>query len=320
MSNHQCHRGFSRVFGHTVTLGAIALLGCAPQHHDAILFGTNTQAGLKIGVDEKEVPTIILGYNRQEAAMVPLFAYGDGMFKTADRNVDCTTYLELARDRFENAKAATDAGTKKELFGDGVTLVKMAYAAASQRASKDAEAPKVSPGLERLYRLIEKPDIKDLPTCRLLTEAEIQRPSTAMRYLQEYKYVAECEGLKCKDAYSVLGTFSGSAKGGNNATTASGSIAQFFATGLAAQNLSRTPINSDLRDYLAEEILKKLNTNGSLNLDKLGDLIGVNGSLFKGRVTDKEIEGWKKDPSAIRSSLTQKFTPDELEKIRDTLQ
>ena len=100
MSGHQCHRVLSWTIGCTVTFGVIVLFGCMPQHKDAIMFGTNTQAGLKIGVDEKQVPTLILGYNRQDAALIPLFVYAQGLFRDAHRNLDSTNYLELARGRF----------------------------------------------------------------------------------------------------------------------------------------------------------------------------------------------------------------------------
>lgn len=351
MSDHQYHRAFSRAIGHTVTLGAIALFGCAPQHKDAIMFGTNTQAGLKIGVDERQVPTLILGYNRQEAALIPLFVYAQGLFKDAHRNLDSTIYLELARGRFEKAEAEADAIKRKGLFGEGVSLVKMAYDAASQESSDDGEAPKVSPGLEKLNRLAQKADIQDLTTCRLFAEAEIQRPSIAVRYLQEYKYVADWDGQKYSDAYSVLGTFTGSAKGtakttSSNTVEASGSIAQYFATGLAAQNLSRTPaavsanteavraasdafkyqalmpeqrkeIVSDqlIREGLANEILDKL-----LDLENLKPLIGDDGSVIKGAYTNKEIDVLKTRPRPlVRSSLTGRLTTDQLKKLRDAL-
>ncbi len=358
MSHHQCNRGFSIAIGYTMTFVAIGLFGCAPQHKDAIMFGTNTQAGLKIGVDERQVPTLILGYNRQEAALIPLFVYAQGLFKDAHRNLDSTNYLELARGRFEKAESEADIEKRKSLFAEGINLVKMAYDSASQESYNEGETPKVSPGIQKLYKLAQKANIADLTTCRLLAEAEIQRPSTAVRYLKEYKYVADCDGQKYCDAYSVLGTFTGSAKGtarttNSNTVEASGSIAQYFATGLAAQNLSRTPaavsanteavraasdafkyqsltpeqrkeITSDqiTREGLADEILDKLQKpDGSLDLEKLKPLIGDNGTLFKGMYTDKEIDGWKtRRRILVRSALTDRFKKrDQLEKLRDAL-
>ncbi len=247
MSYRQCLRGFRKAFGSAVTLGVVALCSCAPQHRDAILFGTNTTAGLKVGVDEKQVPTAVLGYNRQEAALVPLFVYGDGMFKAADRNVDGTTYLQLAKERFEKAEAAGDKDPKRQIFfDDGVRFVTMAYDTTLQKSANGAQVSAASPILERLNGLTQKPDARDVTLCRLLAEAEIQRPSTAVRYLEEYKYIGDYDGRKYTDAYSVLGTFTGGAKAtakpaGNNALEATGSIAQYFATGVAAQNLSRSP-------------------------------------------------------------------------------
>jgi hypothetical protein len=247
MSYRQCLRGFLKVCGSAVILGSIVLGSCAPQHKDSILFGTNTTAGLKVGVDERQVPIAILGYNRQEAALVPLFVYGDGMFKAADRNVEGTTYLQLAKERFEKAEAAGDQDPKRQaLFDEGVRFVSMAYDTTLRKSANGAKVSEASPILERLNGLAGKPDLQNVTLCKLLAEAEIQRPSTAIRYLEEYKYIGDCDGQKYKDAYSVLGTFTGSAKGaatptGSNALEATGSIAQYFATGVAAQNLSRTP-------------------------------------------------------------------------------
>lgn len=357
MFDHQRHQDFARVISCTVTFGAVALFGCAPQHRDAIMFGTNTQAGLKIGVDEKQVPTLILGYNRQEAALIPLFVYAQGLFKDAHRNLESTTYLELARGRFEKANTEADTVKKKKLFDEGIRLVKMAYDAASRRSSDDGETPKVSPGLEKLNKLAQKANIADLTTYRLLAEAEIEHPSIAVRYLQEYKYVADCDGQKYCDAYSVLGTFTGSAKGtinttDRNTTETSGSIAQYFATGIAAQNLSRTPASvsanteavraaSDVLKYqvltpeqrsaiiseqrthekLADGVLDRLQKqDGSLDLEKLKSLIGDNGSLFKGTYKDEEIDGWKTRPRVlVRSALIDQLSADQLRELQKML-
>lgn len=47
------------------------LFGC--RHGNAINFVTNTQFGLKVGVNAEKIPEVQIGYNRQEAARVPVF-------------------------------------------------------------------------------------------------------------------------------------------------------------------------------------------------------------------------------------------------------
>ena len=286
MYDHRCRHRFSGALGCALIGSVVALSGCAPQHKDAILFGVNTQVGLKVGVDERQVPTAILGYNRQEAALVPLLVYGDGIFKAAHRNLDTTTYLQLARDRFEKAENPAEK-EKERLFTEGTKLVTLAYAAASQKSSETAETPVITPGLAELNALAQNPNITEVTKYKLIAEAEIARPSTATRFLAEYKYVADYDGSKYSDAYSVLGTFAGSAKGtakpatGGGGVEATGSIAQYFATGIAAQNLSRTPaaVNTAASAAVAENVTKlpnlTKNPEGSALKSKLVDLNGT---------------------------------------------
>lgn len=55
---------------------AVALGGCvqATRHSNTMVFGTNTSFGIKVGTDVAQVPGIQVGYNRQEAVILPLLA------------------------------------------------------------------------------------------------------------------------------------------------------------------------------------------------------------------------------------------------------
>lgn len=44
------------------------------KHSNTLVFGTNTSIGIKVGQSANQTPTIEIGYNRQEAAFVPLLA------------------------------------------------------------------------------------------------------------------------------------------------------------------------------------------------------------------------------------------------------
>lgn len=46
-------------------------VGC--KHGNAINFVTNTQFGLKVGVNAEKIPEVQIGYNRQEAARIPVY-------------------------------------------------------------------------------------------------------------------------------------------------------------------------------------------------------------------------------------------------------
>lgn len=53
--------------------------GCvqATRHSNTMVFGTNTSFGIKVGTDPTQVPSIVVGYSRQEAVVVPLVANVD---------------------------------------------------------------------------------------------------------------------------------------------------------------------------------------------------------------------------------------------------
>lgn len=55
---------------------AVTLSGCvqATRHSNAIVFGTNTSLGIKVGPDATTTPGISIGYSRQEAVFMPLLA------------------------------------------------------------------------------------------------------------------------------------------------------------------------------------------------------------------------------------------------------
>ncbi len=118
------------------------LFGC--RHGNAINFVTNTQFGVKVGVNAEKIPEAQIGYNRQEAARVPV-------------------YHETQNSTIPSNASSTD-----------------------------------------LKFQAEKPDGHGTT----------------------------------KDAYSVLGTFRGGGSGSSQNGTADLKIAQYFATGLAAQLLA----------------------------------------------------------------------------------
>lgn len=146
-----------------ISLTALALAaatGCmqAPRHTNTLMFATNTKAGLHVGVDEKQIPQILIGYDRQEGVFMPLVANTTG---DADELKPCPL--------------------------------------------QDSDAN----------------GIVQLPASCLLTGKH---------------------GTGIFDSYSVLATFAGSAAAESSGTAAKagGSVAQYFATGLAARALAET--------------------------------------------------------------------------------
>ncbi len=68
---------YSRLYKKIGVLGLIALTaGCvqATRHSNTMVFGTSTNVGLKVGQNVNQVPELLIGYDRQEAVIMPLWA------------------------------------------------------------------------------------------------------------------------------------------------------------------------------------------------------------------------------------------------------
>ncbi|MBL4639737.1 MAG: hypothetical protein JKY57_04330 [Kordiimonadaceae bacterium] len=147
--------------GRAVMLGVVAssIAGCAQmtRHSNTLVFGTNTSIGVNVGTDATQTPTIQIGFQRQEAALVPLLA---NTSESGSNLVPCPASL----------------------------------------VDNNPKAP----------------------------------PSGCLFVATSY----EGGEITNKDAYSVLASFGGKAKG--SGTGAEIAVAQYFATGVAAQQLAES--------------------------------------------------------------------------------
>lgn len=82
----------------TAILALSALPGCvqATRHSNTMLFGTNTSFGIKAGTTTGQVPQVSIGYDRQEAVIMPLVANtasveNPNLLKPCDLQDDVTT-------------------------------------------------------------------------------------------------------------------------------------------------------------------------------------------------------------------------------------
>ena len=164
MSGVISKRSITRVLG--ISTGVCLLAACAqtPKHTNTLMFATNTDWGVKVGTDEKEIPVIRIGYTRQEGAFVPVLA-----------------------------NTAVD--------GDGKLIP-----CPSAIIDKNGKPTKV--------------EIANLEAC---------------------KFVGTHDGVN-EDSYSTLASFGGKtgAEVGKGSAKANVAIAQYFATGIAAQYLAVT--------------------------------------------------------------------------------
>lgn len=69
------------------SIAVLALQGCvqATRHSNTMIFATNTSFGLKAGTSAAQIPEATMGYNRQEAVIMPLVA-NTGEHANPDKN------------------------------------------------------------------------------------------------------------------------------------------------------------------------------------------------------------------------------------------
>jgi hypothetical protein len=204
----------------------LAATGC--RHGNAINFVTNTQFGVKVGFNPEKIPEVQIGYNRQEATRVPVYwEQKEGANATVRSEPHITVLLKGA----QLALAQKNDDQARQLIAD-----------ANSEISK-SKGTTVSP----LFYLIAETGKKasysenDRQHLANLINAEFALPAEIQQFTEQGKFIAEHGTNNIKDAYSVLGTFSGNGSG-SASSSANGNVkvAQFFATGAAAQLLAQT--------------------------------------------------------------------------------
>jgi hypothetical protein len=147
-----------------------------------MVFGTNTSVGVKVGTDPSQIPAVQIGYNRQEAVVMPLLANtlekedADNMLSPCRPVMKETDYYDTEK----NTLAQTERTFAQDL---------------------DADTAKIHP-------------------CKFV----------GIR--------AKGGKLVAQDSYSVLASFGAEISGKAKDPEAAVGIAQYFATGIAAQTLA----------------------------------------------------------------------------------
>jgi len=206
------------------TLGLVPQFGCS--HNNAINFATSTQFGVKVGVNADKIPEVEIGYNRQEAARVPVYLEQDG--KPAHSTLSTPEIHVLLKQADELLKGSAQDSPDKA----GITLITDLKGRLGQGLSTNL-----------VYSLLLGEASKQNPKTSILRAyiaAAADLPGTSRQFFEQGKFIGKREGERYEDAYSVLGTFSGLASGASsNAPNAKLKVSQFFATGIAAQELAR---------------------------------------------------------------------------------
>ncbi|MBL4837528.1 MAG: hypothetical protein JKY34_08100 [Kordiimonadaceae bacterium] len=204
------------------------------RHSNTLVFGTNTSIGVNVGKDASQTPTIQIGFQRQEAALVPLLA------NTSE---------------------------------SGTNLVPCPASA----VGNNLKAP----------------------------------PSGCLFVATSY----EGGEITNKDAYSVLASFGGEAKG--SSAGAEIAVAQYFATGVAAQQLAESGGANIVvaTSASAAEAIAKANTEAikskvalALEKEKVNAAVQVK-AIDSAEVAAKGILGKSTDPvsTANLTILAGKF-------------
>lgn len=224
---------------------AVALLtGC--KHHNAINFVTNTEFGVKVGVNAEKIPEVKIGYSRQEAARVPVYLMnGQEATRTP---IDVNSTLDQASEQLAKANAASTADDRITHTKAAQQLIGAAIQANDSSGTNRTDSlilpqiKKLAGELSTDAKAAAQPD--KIETIRGLISAERARPQFFAEFQEAGKFIGTRDGKNAQDAYSVIGTFKGSATGKSNATGAGAEanmgIAQYFATGIAAQLLAET--------------------------------------------------------------------------------
>lgn len=229
-----------------VSLIAIAMMLTGCQHYNAINFVTNTQFGAKIGVNAEKIPEIQIGYNRQEAARVPVY-----LMTTKDQlsasPPTINALLNQAAKKLEEAKATPWAQPNV----DNITVAQKLVDEAIRTDNSSTTNKPASALLQQIKIAASKLSVDPAKAatpaelefvCQLM-QAEMAKPRFYAEFQEQAKFVGSRTGKDARDAYSVLGTFSGNMTGSSTSGAGpeaklKGGIAQYFATGIAAQLLA----------------------------------------------------------------------------------
>ena len=213
---------------------AFWVTGCS--HYNAINFATSTQFGVKVGVNADKIPEVQVGYNRQEAARVPVYleqdedlakaakTSGSPSVHTVLRQAQVLLQSQDTKDQSTGVKLVKSLADKtaNSLGTNLVYQLAFAEAAKGLGTGLDDKQPKTDPVLLNSY-----------------IQAALDLPVETQRFHEQGKFIGTRKKDELADAYSVLGTFSGDGAGSANTNSARVKIAQFFATGIAAQELAR---------------------------------------------------------------------------------
>jgi hypothetical protein len=274
----------------------ILLGSCAAPHSDVMVFGTQTSLGVDISTspEQANIPSFIVGYKRRELVWMPLFINGldsnllkykhKGYYITGDNSSILipagNTAIVLSAGEFvvlpKETKVKLDDKTELT-FSEGSTIL----------LANDSADITLTTG--SYSKVAGKSLIQDVSGT---TYQGID--------LHKAKYMAQSGNTENNntDTYSVFASFGADIKGGKDGNGVG--IAQYFVTGIAAQNLTKsagadlvTLQTSDTKlNTVLEDKVKVLNKS---NLELIKEKIGAEKALEiseknKGKITTEDAK------------------------------
>lgn len=212
----------------------VALSACAIPHNDVMIFGTETKFAFDVSTQPQNasVPEFTLGYKRKEFVWMPLFVNG----------VDSRLAIYIRGNTLiadDETEVTTPSNTKQIILKSGVPTF---FPANTQVKFNGQTTVNFTQGT--LIALADGGNITvNASTATKLRSGTLIGLATGTKLdnvdIENAKYLSrEMQDKKLSyDTYSVLATFGSNVKLANNGETGVG-IAQYFATGLAARNLT----------------------------------------------------------------------------------
>ncbi|MEO1101499.1 MAG: hypothetical protein AAFW65_06585 [Pseudomonadota bacterium] len=273
-------RGMIAGLGATLLLGGCVLRADHP-HNDVLLFATSTEIGLDVeaSVQNAGIPDFTIGYERDEGVWMPLRPNG--------------LPAQLHTRGF--------IGSVARALGQGQTINKATIDAYFKSLSAQTQQD-----MSQQYK-----------TCSENLSAEMDKDRAAsiclLAVLPPDKYVSMASGVEAGkggsnvelDTYSVFASFGARGEVGEN--KASGGIAQFFATGIAAQRLGANPqVGIALNTAAPDAIEKRAAADEQeAKTEETKAMIAAQGKIEAEEVLKLRIKAWDGcgDPAADNANF-----------------
>lgn len=209
------YRNRQKIILVATTIAAAALSGCAtPQHTNLLIFGTNTQLGIKVGADATQTPAIQVGYNRQELVLMPLLANTGG---TGDKLAPCPVTTTPPPTVPTNCKFTGNAGNNLDAYsvlasfgtkydvsagagpkaGGGIAQYFATGLAARELATHGSSLVAATPAAEREA-------IAGSPQARALIQSRLAAAQTAQVQINDVRAALGAKVLAAGDNYKNL--------------------------------------------------------------------------------------------------------------------